>query len=76
MIKLLLLAVGVWFVFTILKKYARSVDRDDERDVTAPPAHEDMVRCAQCGVHLPKSEGILSRGEFYCSDEHRRLHQG
>lgn len=75
LIKLLLLAVGVWLIYSLLKNYARSVDRD-ERDVPAPPAQEDMVRCAQCGVHLPKSESILSRGEFYCSDEHRRLHQG
>jgi uncharacterized protein len=31
-----------------------------------------MVRCARCGVHLPKSEGFLSQGSFYCSDEHRQ----
>lgn len=75
MIKLLLLAVGVWLIINILKNYARSVDRD-EGSVPPPPVHEDMVRCAQCGVHLPKSESILSRGSFYCSDEHRRQHQG
>ena len=75
LIKLLLLAVGVWLIYSILKNYARSVDRD-ERDVPSPPAQEDMVRCAQCGVHLPKSESILSRGEFYCSEEHRRQRQG
>jgi uncharacterized protein len=32
-----------------------------------------MVRCAQCGVHLPRSEGFLSQGNYFCSDEHRRL---
>lgn len=72
MLKLLLLAVGIWLIFTLLKKYGRSVERDDR---AAPPVQEDMVRCAQCGVHLPRSEAELSRGEFYCSDEHRRLHQ-
>ncbi|WP_173066433.1 PP0621 family protein [Sulfurimicrobium lacus] len=75
MIKLLLLAAVVWLIYSILKNYARSVDRD-ETDVPATPEQEDMVRCAQCGVHLPKSESILSRGEFYCSEEHRRQHQG
>lgn len=74
MIKLLLLVFGVWLIYTILKKYGRSVEQDEKE---APPAQieEDMVRCVQCGVHLPRSEAILSRGEFYCCDEHRRLHR-
>ncbi|MDD5403746.1 MAG: PP0621 family protein [Sulfuricella sp.] len=74
MIKILLLAAGVWLIYALLKKYARGVERD-ERAAPPSPVEEDMVRCAQCGVHLPKSESILSRGEFFCSDEHRRQHQ-
>ncbi len=41
----------------------------------APPASkqaEDMVRCKVCGVNLPRSEALLSKGQFYCCDEHRR----
>ncbi len=33
---------------------------------------EDMVKCSICSVNLPRSEAILSRGRFYCCDEHRR----
>ena len=76
LIKLLLLVFGVWLIYTILKKYSRSVERNEEPTTPPSPIEEDMVRCAQCGVHLPKSESILSRGEFFCSDEHRRQHQG
>jgi uncharacterized protein len=36
---------------------------------------EDMVRCQVCGINLPRSEAILSRGRIYCSDEHRRQDQ-
>lgn len=32
---------------------------------------EDMVRCSQCGVHLPRSESIKAGALFYCSLEHR-----
>jgi uncharacterized protein len=32
-----------------------------------------MVRCAVCGVHLPRSESFTSRGQYFCTDEHRRL---
>lgn len=34
-----------------------------------------MVRCAQCGVHLPRSESLMNGDLFYCTPEHRRLHQ-
>ncbi len=72
MIKLIVLAVGVWLIYRILKGYSRSVGH--ERPTQADSV-EDMVRCTQCGVHLPRSESILSQGKFYCSDEHRKLQQ-
>jgi uncharacterized protein len=38
-----------------------------------PPAIEEMVRCAHCGVHLPRSEARETQGLLYCSEEHARL---
>jgi uncharacterized protein len=35
------------------------------------PGLEGMVRCAHCGVHLPRSEALLTRGLPYCSPAHR-----
>lgn len=72
LVKLLLLAAGIWFIYALLKRYGRSIRQEKP---PAPKEGEDMVRCAQCGVHLPKSESLLSQGKHYCSDEHRRLHQ-
>ena len=49
--------------------------RDDQ---TRPPRSrkaEDMVRCRICGVNMPRSEAIMSRGQFYCCDEHRKRGQ-
>lgn len=34
---------------------------------------ESMVRCAHCGVHLPRSEASLIGGETWCSHEHAKL---
>lgn len=31
---------------------------------------EDMVKCAKCSVHLPRSEAYMAGGEFYCSKAH------
>lgn len=36
-----------------------------------PP--EAMVRCAHCGIHLPRSEAVLIQGQTWCSTEHAKL---
>jgi uncharacterized protein len=41
----------------------------------APPRIEDMVSCAQCGVHLPRSEALPGRGGLYCGEAHRAEHE-
>ncbi len=38
-----------------------------------PGAPEAMVRCAHCGIHLPRSEALLQGGHTWCSPEHARL---
>lgn len=69
MSRLLLLLAVIIVVYLLLKSYRRQAPK---QDVSA--SAEEMVRCAQCGVHLPKSESILASGNFYCSDAHRREH--
>ncbi len=33
---------------------------------------EDMVRCAHCGVHVPKNQAVGdSRQGYFCSQQHR-----
>jgi len=39
----------------------------------AMPAPESMVRCAHCGIHLPRSEAVLMNGQTWCSQEHASL---
>ena len=34
---------------------------------------ESMVRCAHCGIHLPRSEAVLLDGKVWCSRDHARL---
>lgn len=38
-----------------------------------PAAPESMVRCAHCGIHLPRSEAVLQNGLTWCSTEHAAL---
>lgn len=70
--KIFLLVIAAFVVYWYIKSYGRKIQKPD-----APKSEgaEDMVRCAHCGVHLPKSESILSLGNYFCSDEHRALHK-
>ena len=65
---IILVFAGAWW---ILKKYRQSVTR---KEPPSAGAVEDMVRCAHCGVHLPRSESHSGGGRFFCSEEHLRLH--
>jgi len=38
-----------------------------------PPRLAEMVRCAQCGMHLPAADALRdAAGHPYCCDAHRR----
>jgi uncharacterized protein len=70
--KILLIVAVFALVYFIVRGYARSL-------AAKPPANslereDDMVRCRQCGVHLPRGESVRAGAEFYCSEEHRKLH--
>ncbi len=71
MIKILLLIAIGFVVLALFRAYQRSLNKPPEaaREQTV----EDMVKCAQCGVNLPRSEAIYSGGEFYCTPEHKQL---
>lgn len=62
---LLLIAIAI-VVYLLVKSYQRKNVPQQDKAVS-----EDMVRCAQCGLHFPKSESIQSGGHYFCSAEHR-----
>ena len=36
----------------------------------------DMVRCAQCGLHVPAAEALGADGRWYCCEAHRTAGAG
>jgi uncharacterized protein len=71
--KIILIVLGLLLVYWIIKSYRRRIERGEPRRPAA--GSEDMVQCARCGVHLPRSESITAQGTFFCSAEHQRVHQ-
>lgn len=71
--KYLLLIAGVIVVYWLVRS---SLRRRREAEQSAKAIAEDMVRCAQCGVHLPRGESLAVRGKFFCCDDHRQRYDG
>ncbi|WP_264759168.1 PP0621 family protein [Pseudomonas californiensis] len=60
-----LIAAVIWFVKRLLNPPKPSRAQPPE-NVAAP-----MVRCAHCGVHLPRDRAINQEPQWYCSEAHR-----
>jgi len=66
LVLILLVVLAVWLVRRALRPSIGS---------SSPPTVKEgeLVRCAHCGVHLPRSEARMEEGALYCSEEHARL---
>jgi uncharacterized protein len=67
---LLLILVGI-VAYLLWKGMSRNARPGGQHPPRADA--ERMVGCSQCGVHLPVSEAVESGGNYFCSDEHRRI---
>lgn len=70
-ITVILVTVLVVYLFRRMAQNRGGKSIQPANDAKKKPV-EDMVRCRVCGVNLPRSEAILSRGRIYCCDEHRQ----
>lgn len=74
--RLIFLGLLIWLVIHILKRNIGQIkppknDTDVKTTNTENKTHiEDMVQCAHCAVHLPRSEAFLVGGVIYCSKAH------
>ncbi|MFP1684068.1 PP0621 family protein [Alloalcanivorax sp. C16-1] len=78
LIRLLILAAVVYFGWLLVKRLLRASGGGPgdhgRRRADAPPRSERMVKCHQCGVHVPEGEAFLHRHLTFCSQEHQRLY--
>lgn len=68
---LVLIVLVVFAVWLIRRAFAAS-----SRGQKAGPVQQDLVSCARCGLHLPRSEAREAAGRLYCGEEHARLGAG
>jgi uncharacterized protein len=64
-------------VLVVAYMFWRNARLERQRDAHKPPpapaiAPQEMVRCAACGLHLPRTDAVAgSDGALYCGNEHR-----
>lgn len=84
MLKILLLVgvvlVAVWALIGRTRKQ-EGEDRKAREGADQPaarrvPSPQQMVNCAQCGVHLPAADAVVDGARHYCSAEHRDAARG
>jgi uncharacterized protein len=67
LIVLLVVLAGVW-----LWKRGRRHPPDQAAPSRAGQQALPMVRCAQCGTHVPGNEAVLGQRGSYCTHAHLR----
>jgi uncharacterized protein len=72
--RLIFLGLIIYLLFVAFKRSNAGTKNDDKNFKKESPAKEqeieNMVQCASCAVHLPRSEAFLVNGDFYCSKAH------
>jgi len=74
--RFLVLVIIVVLAFWLIR---RALSKAASRGKQEPPPEQgagELVTCAHCGVHLPRSEARPSGDTLYCSEEHARLGPG
>lgn len=66
---IVLIVLAVWLI-------RRAFLASNKSRQAPPPIQGDLVSCARCGMHLPRTEAREAGGRLYCGEEHARLGAG
>ena len=68
-----ILLLGIVIALAIM--LYRKIKRAQQTKASSTGVTPAMRKCAHCGVHLPEPDAIRSGDHFYCSEQHRLLHE-
>ncbi|MBK6005232.1 hypothetical protein JJB11_03935 [Ramlibacter ginsenosidimutans] len=75
--KYLVLFAVLYIAYLVWRNNRIADGSASRRTPPAPPAPQQMVSCAVCGLHLPQPDAVRGAdGRFFCGQEHRRLAGG
>jgi uncharacterized protein len=81
LIRLLALALVIFLVYHMVRKWWRGKSAAIAPRESGEPRKQqkkipDMVRCEQCGLHIPEQDSVSADGQHFCSKEHLEQHRG
>ncbi len=69
LIRLIAIGLIIWLLY---RAFQRMLSKPNEPEqIKRQKGASDMVKCAHCGIHIPKDEALHKDGLDYCSPEHR-----
>lgn len=76
-IRLILIAAAIWLVWRVVKQTLLAPPRDDKHSNEGTSAENTdtpsrMLKCEQCGVHVPEADAFSARGHHFCSNAHQQ----
>jgi uncharacterized protein len=69
LIRLIAIGLIIWLLYRMIYRMLNKPKAQEQ--VARQEPSRDMVKCAHCGIHIPKSEALERDGKAYCSPEHR-----
>lgn len=73
LIRLLLIFILVAIVWQLIKRWL--ANQSQTRQKTSSENLQQMVRCEECGLHIPKQEALVEKEKYFCCQEHRDKHK-
>ncbi|MDE1942638.1 MAG: hypothetical protein KGI47_05785 [Betaproteobacteria bacterium] len=74
--RLLLWGLVIWLAIKYILPALGRISAPTAPPPPPPPdpdaGAQEMVRCAHCGLYIPRTEALPGGGAFYCSEPHRR----
>lgn len=70
MFKIIYLLVLFLVIFLIVKSYQRKKRQKALASENKKSKSLKIVKCQQCGLHLPQKQATVDKGEVFCCLEH------
>lgn len=73
-IRVILIAAAIWLVWRVVSKVLLGGPQDSRQDPqnSNPDTPARMLKCEQCGVHIPEPEAFSAQGHHFCCNAHQQ----
>ncbi|MCK5639627.1 MAG: hypothetical protein KAJ19_02475 [Gammaproteobacteria bacterium] len=71
LIRILIIIAIIWLLIHLFRQYRERREEHHTNSRGQNKISTHMVKCAQCGLHIPEAEAIKQGHSYYCSQDHQ-----